>query len=46
MAGRALHCALLLQRQCEDRVLDGPTSAGKGSKGRNHVWHGVRASLP
>ena len=30
-----LHLFLAETRLCEDRVLDGPTSGEKGSKGRN-----------
>jgi len=26
---------------CEDRVLDGPASGGKGSKGRNQMVQGI-----
>ena len=30
---------------CEDRVLDGPASGGKGSKGRNYLRRAVRVDL-
>ena len=54
--GRVLHdclleprqCGELPERECQDRVLDGLASGGKGSKGRNSLDRdeGVRALIP
>jgi len=47
-SGHAVDCKLqgLDSERCEDRVLDGPASGEKGSKGRNSVLtNGVSPSM-